>query len=486
MPTPANADPMEDLPLLDLDATAQAALVRSGQATPDDLLDAAIARIERLNPGLNALSAEDVEAARKRAHALDTAAPFAGVPTLLKDLLAYPSQPFGLGSRLMQGQVAPAGSPYTEALDAAGLIVLGRTTTSEFGLVGTTEALATGVTRNPWGPSRSTGGSSGGAAAAVASGMVPVAHASDGGGSIRGPSSLCGVFGFKPTRWRTRSAGLPREMPLAAILSEHCISRTVRDSATWLRVTEAEDWETPLPEAKALAASPPAPLRIGYYRIDAFGNAPDVAASAALERTVALCRSLGHVVVPVGGPAFDGPKASRAVYDVMAMTTAGMVAFLAPGLAPEAAAASLEPYTLALIAHARGLPPERFAEAAGEIAAAGTAAQAALDGVDMLLSPTIPFTAFPLGTVSPDCPPETIRRHFERSAAFTAAASLAGWPAMSVPLHWSAEGLPAGSHFAARAGEDALLLRLAFQLEKAAPWAPRLLALSRTLACRRS
>lgn len=486
MSIPANADLADELPLLDLDATAQAELVRNGRISPENLLDAAIARIECLNPQLNALSGEDRTAARQRACTLDTKAPFAGAPTLLKDLIAYPGQPFGLGSRLMQGQVATAGSPYTEALDAAGFIVLGKTTTSEFGLVGTTEALATGRTRNPWDLSRSTGGSSGGAAAAVASGMVPVAHASDGGGSIRGPASLCGVFGFKPTRWRTRSTGLPKDMPLAAILSDHCISRSVRDSATWLSVTEAEDWTSPLPDAAELAQNPPEKLSIGYYHIDAFGNAPEATARDALERTVALCRSLGHALVPVDGPRFDGPTAGHAVYDVMAMTTAGMVAFLAPGLAPEAAAACLEPYTLALVDHARSLPPARFAEAAAEIAAAGETAQAALDDVDVLLSPAIPFTAFPLGTVSPDCPPETIRRHFERSAAYTAAASLAGWPAMSVPLHWSAEGLPAGSHFAARAGEDALLLRLAFQLENAAPWTPRLLALSRTLECRKS
>lgn len=183
---------------------------------------------------------------------------------------------------------------------------------------------------------------------------------------------------------------------------------------------------------------------------------------------------------------FDGPRAARAVYDIMAMTTAGMVGFLAPNLEPDTAAASLEPYTRTLIDHARRLPPDRFTEAAAEIAAAGESAQTAFEDVDVLLSPTIPFTAFPLGIVSPDCAPETIRRHFERSAAFTAAASLAGWPAMSVPLHWSAEGLPSGSHFAARAGEDALLFKLAFELERAAPWAPRLAALSRTLLCRKS
>ncbi|MBB3319585.1 amidase [Rhizobium sp. BK181] len=477
---------IDDLPLVELDATAQAELVRAGRVTPEELLDAAITRIKRLNPALNALSASAFEAARERARTNAGDGAFAGVPTLLKDLIAYPGQPLGLGSRLMSGQIAPAGSPYTEALDAAGLVVLGKTTTSEFGLVGTTEPLVTGKTRNPWDLSRSTGGSSGGAAAAVASGMVPVAHASDGGGSIRGPASLCGVFGFKPTRWRTRSAGLPKDMPIAAILSEHCVSRSVRDSATWLRVTETEDWAEPLPEAADLFANPPRKLRIGFYGLDAFGNLPDEAARAALEQTITLCHSLDHTLVPVEGPLFDGRVAAHAVYDIMAMTTSAMVDYLAPGLAPDAAIACLEPYTLTLIEHARALPPSRFVEAAAEIAAAGDMAQAALDDVEVLLSPTIPFTAFPLGTISPDCPLQVIRRHFERSAAYTAAASLAGWPAMSVPLFWTEEGLPVGSHFAARAGEDALLFQLAFQLENAAPWLPRLSALSRTLACRKS
>ncbi|WP_242219799.1 amidase [Shinella zoogloeoides] len=477
----ADTDTTDDLPLLDLDATAQAALVRTGRASPNDLLDAAIARIERLNPQVNALSAWDIEGARGRARGLDEKAPFAGVPTLLKDILAYSGQPLGLGSRLLQGHVAPSGSPYTNALDASGLLVLGRTTTSEFGLVGTTEALATGKTRNPWNLSLSTGGSSGGAAAAVASGMVPIAHASDGGGSIRGPSSLCGVFGFKPSRWRIRSAGLPKDMPLAAILSDHCISRSVRDSATWLRVTEVEDWARALPSAEELSEHPPKKLRIGYYHIDTFGNPPDEAVQDALQRTIELCRALGHAVFPVAAPDFDGLKASHAVYDVMAATTAGMASFFALGVAPDVIATGLEPYTLALIEHARDLPPARIAEAVAEIAFAGETAQAALNGVDVLLCPTIPFTAFPLGTVSPDCPPETIRRHFERSAAFTATASLAGWPAMSVPLHRSVQGLPAGSHFAARPGDDALLFRLAFQLERAAPWTSDLLCLSRKL-----
>lgn len=473
-----------DLPLIDLDATAQAEMVGTGAATPMDLLRAAITRCEALNPALNALASLDADAARQRAERLAPDGAFHGVPTLLKDLLAWPGLPIGLGSRLMAGQVASQGSAYTEALEVAGLVVLGKTTTSEFGLLGTTEPLATGATRNPWHLTRSTGGSSGGAAAAVASGMVPVAHASDGGGSIRGPAALCGVFGFKPGRGRTRPAGIPPEAPLAGILSDHCLSRTVRDSATWLRATEAEGLPDPLSEIAALAGDPPAGLRIGWFAQDCFGELPEPEVLAGLERTVALCQSLGHQLVPVEGPRLDRAVAGQAMFDLMAVTTAGMIDMLAPGR--EDAADLLEPYTRWLADHGRGLAPPRIGEAMQVIAAAGAALTACLDGIDLLLSPTIPFTAFPLGAFAPGTANKVLRAHFERSAAYTAPASLAGCPAMSVPLHLAPSGLPVGSHFTAPAGGDALLFRLAFQLEWAAPWLPRLQALSRNLAWRRS
>ncbi|WP_203416607.1 amidase [Paracoccus sp. MKU1] len=422
--------------------------------------------------------------ARQRIEGLAPDGACHGVPTLLKDLLADPGLPIGLGSRLMAGQIAPQGSAYTEALDAAGLVVLGKTTTSEFGLLGTTEPPATGATRNPWDLTRSAGGSSGGAAAAVASSMVPVAHASDGGGSIRGPAALCGVFGFKPGRGRISSTGIPPEAPLAGILSDHCLSRTVRDSTTWLRATEAAGLPHPLPEATALANDPPAGLRIGWFARDCFGELPEPEVLAGLERTVALCETLGHQLVPVAGPRLERAVAGRAMFHLMAVTTAGMIDMLAPGL--EDTADLLEPYTRWLADHGCGLAPPRIGEAMQVIAASGAALTDCLDGVDLLLSPTIPFAAFPLGAFAPGTANEVLRAHVERSAADTAPASLAGCLAMSVPLHVGPPGLPLGSHFSAPAGGNALLFRLAFQLERAAPWLPRRQALSRRLAWRRS
>ncbi|MBB3660729.1 amidase [Rhizobium sp. BK650] len=475
-----------DLPLIDIDATAQAELVRRGSLTAGDLLDAAIARYQALNPILNAVASFDPEKASQRLHRTLSGSVFEGVPTLLKDLLAYPGLPASFGSRLLAGYVPAAGSPYTDAIDAAGLVVIGKSTTSEFGLLGTTESMATGQTRNPWDLSRSTGGSSGGAAAAVASGMFPVAHASDGGGSIRGPASLCGVFGFKPGRGKTRSTGMPDDAPLSALLSDHCLSRTVRDSATWLRVTEKEGITNPLADAAELAADLPGSLRIGWFERDCFGHLPDPDVRIALRATVKLCESLSHRLMPIDGPRLDRAEPGGAILDLMAATTAHLTGMVAPNLTPTQSEQSLEPYTRWLVKRGRGIAPFRIGEAMETMATFGHDFKKLLEGFDVLLSPTIPFTAFPLGEFAPGTDNEILRLHFERSAAFTALASMAGFPAMSVPLQVSEGGLPIGSHFVVREGDEALLLRLAFQLEAAAPWLPRLRELSRRLAWRKS
>lgn len=459
-----------DLPLVAMDATAQAEAVRSGRLGPADLARAALSRLDRMNPLVNAVSFDGRETIAGALARLPGSGVFEGVPVLIKDLMAWPGQRLGLGSRLLGDYRPDMGSPYAEALVRAGLVVIGKSTTSEFGLLGTTETLAQGPTRNPADPALSTGGSSGGAVAAVAAGIVPFAHASDGGGSIRGPASLCGLFGFKPSRGRTLAAGLPEGAPLSALLSEHCVSRTVRDSATWLSITERPGLDAPLPGWRTLRNDPPPRLTIGYHLQDCWGEMPEPDMAAALDRTVRLLQGLGHRLVAVDGPRFDAPGAAAAVFDVMALSTAGMVAMMAPGLPEHAMGDLLEPYTLHLIRHAATLAPNRLPQALGAMEEAGRRSLLALEGLDILLSPTIPFLAFPLGTYGPDAPPARLRRHFERSAAYTAPASLAGQPAMSVPLYRNASGLPAGSHFSARPGQDAALFRLAFQLESAAPW----------------
>ncbi|MES1942680.1 amidase [Salinisphaera sp. PC39] len=457
-----------------LDATAQAQLVRDGEASARELVDAAIGRIERLDPALNAVAATGFEQARQRATDIDTTTPFAGVPTLLKDLIAYPGLPFTLGSRLFEGQIAPVGSPYTDALDAGGLIVLGKSTTSEFGLLGTTETLACGATRNPWDPSRSPGGSSGGAVAAVAAGMVPVAHASDGGGSIRGPASFCGLFGFKPSRGRHRATDQPGETPFTRMISEHCVSRSVRDSATWLAVTERTDGEARLPPVGRVREPLDRRLRIGMYRRTGSDDEPDADVAGALAETARLCESLGHEVVETQAPAYDTEAAARAYFTHAALTIDAACEQIRAYIGPAFDEERLEPYTRRLIQHAKELPPTASTEAEAALAAAAAAADRRMGEFDVLLCPTVPFPAFPLGHHGGTEPFEQAVAFTETLAGYTAVASIAGWPAMSVPLHISARGLPVGSHFAAPVGGEALLLGLALELERASPWQQRL------------
>lgn len=451
------------------DAVGQAALVRSGELTAVELVDAAIARVARANGKLNVLAAQDFELAREEAknvRAGGQGGPLAGVPTLIKDLLPYPGLPCGFGSRALAGHVAPEVSDYARAVADAGLIVLGKSTTSEFGLLGTTQTLAHGVTPNPWDLARSPGGSSGGAVAAVASGMVPVAHASDGGGSIRGPASLCGLFGFKPSRKRERSTGPMSDSPFGQIISEHCVSRTVRDSAAWLAVTERPE------DAVGFVREPlRRRLRIGWYAATAFGAQQQADVAAGLQRTVALCAELGHVLVPVAGPRFDAEAASAAFFQMGGASMGMMLGQLRGAGVP--VEQLVEPFTLELARRAGPDPMQALGQAGAVLQQAAAGIARALEGIDVLLCPTVPFPAWPQPELDPAGAFEDIVAFTNRLAGFTAPASLAGWCAMSVPLCESDGGLPVGMHFAAGAGQDALLLGLAYELELAAPWRQR-------------
>lgn len=472
-----------DDPFARLDATAQADLVRTGDATPLDLVDAAIRRIEHLNPGLNALASTAYDQARERVETHNRSGVFAGVPTLVKDLMPYPGQAVGWGTRLFQGMPAPGGSDYTAALDRAGLIVLGKSTSSEFGLLGTTETQAHGPTRNPWNPDLSPGGSSGGAVAAVAAGMVPVAHASDGGGSVRGPSAFTGLFGFKPRPARQASNGMPAESPTAGLITEHCVSRSVRDSATWLRATERAGLKDPLPPAETLSANPPRPLKIGMFLTDVAEMPPSAEAERAVRKTADLCHQLGHSVTEIAPPDVDAPAIGAAFFTLTGVVMGAMLdqfrQMMGDGFNPDL----LEPYTLELVRRATARGPEAVPAAMTALTQARMAAEARMQGFDMLLSPTVPWPAFPLGTYEPTEDPDHLMAFVQRVAGYTFIASVADWPAMSVPLFETGDGLPLGSHFAAPAGEEATLFALAFQLEQAAPWAPRLIRLQEKLTC---
>jgi amidase len=452
-----------------LDATAQAALVGRGDVSAAELVSAALERIERLNPQLNAAVGVDRERSLQRAQAL-TGGPFAGVPFLVKDLLPQPGLRCAMGSRLFAQHVPAAHVPYTQRIEESGLICLGKSTTSELGLLGSTETLLEGVTRNPWDLTLSAGGSSGGAAAAVACGLVPLAHASDGGGSIRIPASLCGLFGFKPSAGvSAQGAAMPPDLP--QLLIDHCVSRSVRDSARFLAVTEdVQRSGGPLGMVTPGASQP---LRVGVYRRSLMGHDATPDGDAAVTRAAALCEALGHHVEETLPPAVSGEAISQTFFTVAGAGITRMFDMMAGVIGQSVVEASLEPFTLSLIRWFRTLSGDALAVAAKEIARATASMELLLSQWDVLLCPTTCAPPPPIGFLAPDLPYDVLLRRMEQLAGFTPIHNMAGAPAMSVPLYWRADGLPVGSHFAARRGHDATLLRLAYALEEAAPWSDR-------------
>lgn len=453
---------MDDLSILD--ATGLAELVASRSITPLELVDATIARIERLDAAVNALDSRGFEQARARARTQRFTGPFAGVPLLVKDLLAYPGQAWRMGSRLFTQNVANDGSPFTARLDEAGFNVLGKTTTSELGLLGSTETLLSGATRNPWDLARSATGSSGGAAAAVASGMVPLAHAGDGGGSIRIPASACGLFGLKPSRGRCVPAG----PDLSGLLIDFAISRSVRDSARLLAVLEQP--MGPLAPVGVVQGPRALRLRIGVYEQTLMGELPVPAVREALQLTVDLCRSLGHEVVETAPPPLRGEELSETFFTIAGDGVDQLATMMWGLLGRDVGEDELEPFTLSLLDWFRALPAGRVPAALASLESAGAVLRRYLDAFDVVLCPTLPTEVPLLGHVSPRLSREVVLRRTETLAGFTCIHNMAGVPAMSVPLFRGPTGLPIGSHFAAPVGHEDTLLALAFELEAAAPW----------------
>jgi amidase len=448
-----------------LDGVAQAELVARGDLPALDLLDACQQRLELVDPMLRSVVTRDFAAARARCERGLTG-PFAGVPFLVKDLCAYPGLRCSFGSRLFAHNIATSGSPFSERLDAAGLVTVGKSASCELGLIGSTETLLEGVTHNPWGLTLSASGSSGGAAAAVAAGIVPLAHASDGGGSIRGPASSAGLFGLKPSRGRTVPSNL-MSSDFDALLSDGCISRSVRDSALFLSLVEAQG---ALPSLGYIREPSARRLRIGYTSTTLIGGEPEAECLRALESTVALCRDLGHQLEQAPAAGIDGRALSLAFFTVAGRSLARMIAMLEPMLGRAIGQDDLEPFTLELIAAAR---------AAEHVDVRGTFERAtreyldALAPYDLLLTPTYATRPWQLGWLSPLLPREELIARTEVAVCYTPIHNVAGCPAMSVPLYWAPGDLPIGSHFAAAPGREDLLLGLAYELERARPWAER-------------
>jgi amidase len=473
---------IDDLALLD--AIDQSALVRRGEVQPLELVDAAIERIERVNPQLHAVIHERFDAARADAVGPLPDGPFRGVPLLLKDMDAsMAGEPLHLGNRLLRdlGHVADHDDYLVQRLVGAGFVVVGKTNASEFGLVPTTEPLAQGPTHNPWAPERSTSGSSGGSAAAVAAGLVPVAHGGDGGGSIRTPAGHCGIFGLKPSRGRV-SLGPDIGEGWNGFLVRHALTRSVRDSAAVLDVLAG-----PMPGDPYTAPAPPCPFLDevgrdpGRLRIGVRTTAPSDLATvdpecvAAVEHAARLLESLGHAIEPVAIPALDAGPLVASFVSVMV----GGVMFEMNRLAEIAGRAltedDVEPLTWLQYQMGLATTADQYVEAMYN-AHRFTRDVVAWwqDGYDLLVTPTTAEPAPFLGDLVST--PEDPMRPMTRAvpfAAFTVPFNVTGQPAMSVPLHWTADGIPVGVQLVADQYREDVLLRVAAQLEHAQPWAAR-------------
>ena len=458
------------------DGLGLAELVRRKEASPAELLDWAIANAATINPRLNCIAHMHCEEARAQIAAGLSPGAFRGVPFIVKDLgIELAGTVTSAGSRAFSDRVATYDSELASRYKRAGLVIFAKSTSPELGLTYTTESKAFGATRNPWNLNRSAGGSSGGAAAVVAGGIVPMAHASDGGGSIRVPASCTGLFGLKPSRGRMPSGPTVTERWLG-LATSHAITRSVRDSAALLDATWGIElgsrYSAPPPEENFLAQMnrPPRNLRIALMLNTWSGSAVAPDCPAAARAAARLCESLGHHV-DEASPTIDAAALNRGFATVIATSVAQALRDRGAERGRPVSAEEVEMVTWICAEQGQKASALMLADAnvAFQIAAASMANF--LARYDLLLTPTLAKPPAPLGILG--LSPADLRLYAQELAAyspFTALANMTGQPSMSVPLHWSADGLPLGTMFTARYGEEATLLGLAAQLETAQPW----------------
>ena len=457
-----------------IDATETADLVARKEITALEAVEAAIGRAEKVQPKLNFLVTEMFDRARERARDMslpDGTAPFAGVPYLVKDMYDVAGVPTRWGARF--GPLLPpasVNSPQVDRLEAAGLMVIGKSALGEIGFLPSTEPLVSGPTRNPWDLDRSPGGSSGGSAAATAAGVVPMADAADGGGSIRIPASACGVFGLKPSRQR-----LVGRQDLAggyALTEEHCLSRSVRDSARLFSFMERDDLGGRLTRVGYVTGPSDRRLRIALISDGLGGSTPDTDVTEGLDSTARLLEGLGHRVEPASYPFDTGPI--MADFSVLYATAAlGVRDLVASVVGQEPDETLLEPFTLAMASAAAALPSGALEETKHRLDAVAPQYESAFERFDVILSPVTLTGPVPIGYIDGGVPFDELVQHIGAYADYTVLHNIVGSPAMSVPLHWSSAGLPIGSHFAVRVGDEATLFQLAYELEEARPWRER-------------
>lgn len=463
----------------DYDAVGLAELVRSRTVSPSELLDHCIDVVEKRNPAINALVTPMYDEAKTSIRAGLPSGSFTGVPFLLKDLLAdYAGVPTTCGSRFYESYTPRADSELVRRYKAAGLVIFGKTNTPEFGGSVTTEPTLHGPTRNPWDLERSAGGSSGGSGAAVASGMAPMAHGNDGGGSLRIPGSANGLFALKPSRARNPSGPVYGEH-WNGLVEEHAITRSVRDSAVLLDATSGPDMGAPYrAQAPTRAFSDevgadPGRLRIAYSTRSASGRPIDVECLRAVERTLSLCEDLGHHVVE-DTPRFDVEPTGQATVMVIAVNYLLMVQARARELGREPNPDELESVIRQRIDLARRTTAADYAAAIQQLHRTGRQFGEFFERYDIHITPTLASRPLVLGELdmNSDHLDDYLTRLYEY-IPFTGIYNVSGAPACSMPLHWSPDGLPVGVQAGAAVGNEAVLFRFASQLEATDAWSSR-------------
>jgi amidase len=469
--------------LAHLDATAQADLVRSGEASPTELVEAAIARIEAVDPQLHAVIHTQFDAAREAAAGDLPDGPFRGVPFAVKDLDgSYEAgQPYHGGTRYLQKHDyrPTADSALISRYKAAGLVIVGRTNCPELGLQPTTEPLTQGPTHNPWNPDHSPGGSSGGSAAAVAAGLVPMAHAGDGGGSIRIPASACGLVGLKPSRGRHTNA--PENDAWGGLVARNVVSRSVRDNAAALDViagpAPGDPYQAPppiRPYAEEVGADPGA-LRVGWIIDDPAGAVPTQPdCAAAVTATLGLLEGLGHHVEESAPDGLDSDQIVGQFTACFGGWVAQDLDLLAATVGEPIVDGDFEPGTVAIADLGRSVSAAEYLTSLDGLQSWSRTVAAWWEDHDVLVLPTMPVLPTPLGAF--DSPPENPLEGLAMSTTvvlYTAPFNITGQPAISLPLHWSQDGLPVGVQLVAAYGREDRLFQVAAQLEEASPWADR-------------
>ncbi len=479
------------------DGLGMAGLVRKKEVSPAELCEEAISRIEKLNPALNAVITPMFDLARNDIEKGLPEGPFTGVPFLLKDLVAaYAGVPLTGGSRAYRNYIPDENCELVKRFKKAGIVIMGKTNCPEFGLMGITEPEMYGPTRNPWNTDHTPGGSSGGSAAAVASGMVPIASGGDGGGSIRIPASCCALFGLKPTRGRNPTGPDHGAIWQGAVV-EHVISRSVRDSAAMLDATCGADagapYIIPLPERPYMEeiTREPGSLKIAFNTHSPLDTEVHPECARAVEETARLLEGLGHTVIE-DRPAIDG-KALATSYLTMYMgEIAADIEELELILGRKAKRSDVEALTWTLGLLGRTYSAGYFVEQMREWGMAARTMGRFHKTYDLYLTPTTASPPVRIGELKPK-PAEralltivnsmglgkllklsgivdTLAVQSLSKTPFTQLANFTGQPAMSMPLHWTDEGLPCGVQFIGRFGDEATLFRLAAQLEQAQPW----------------